>query len=147
LKVYLDACALNRLTDDPSQSRIRAEAEAVEEILRRIESASVRWIASTVLRFELSRNPDHKRRRETSGLLLFAKELYAPSAECVDRARTLEALGYGALDAVHLACAEEVYCDVFLTTDDRLIRRAQSGTGNLKGEVMNPVEFLERPMR
>ena len=34
LRVYLDACCLNRLTDDQSQARIHNEAEAVEGVLR-----------------------------------------------------------------------------------------------------------------
>ena len=33
MRVYLDACALNRLSDDQSQPRIRAESEAVQQIL------------------------------------------------------------------------------------------------------------------
>ncbi len=33
-RIYLDACALNRLTDDQSQSRIQAQAEAVEGVQR-----------------------------------------------------------------------------------------------------------------
>jgi len=34
-KIYLDACCINRLTDDQTQRRIREEAGAIELILRR----------------------------------------------------------------------------------------------------------------
>jgi hypothetical protein len=33
MKIYLDACCVNRLTDEQSQARIRQEAEAIERIL------------------------------------------------------------------------------------------------------------------
>jgi len=46
MKIYLDACCLNRLTDDQAQLRIRREAEAVEQILRRMRDGEIRWIAS-----------------------------------------------------------------------------------------------------
>jgi hypothetical protein len=39
LRLYLDACCLNRLTDDQSQSRVRNEAETVERILLQTKSS------------------------------------------------------------------------------------------------------------
>ena len=41
MKIYLDACCLNRLTDDQSQSRIAEEAEAVERILRLLRDGEI----------------------------------------------------------------------------------------------------------
>ena len=41
VRVYLDACCLNRLTDDQSQARIRDEAAAVENILRLVRDGEV----------------------------------------------------------------------------------------------------------
>jgi len=41
------------------------------------------------------------------------------------------------MDAFHLACAETMKCDYFLTVDDRLIRRYK---GSL--QVKNPVELI-----
>jgi hypothetical protein len=48
LRVYLDTCAINRLTDDPSQVRIRLEAEAVEFFFRQLRGGRVSWIASSI---------------------------------------------------------------------------------------------------
>lgn len=135
MRVYLDACALSRLTDDPSQGRIKAEAEAVEAVLRRADSGNIQWLASAVLQLELSKNPDWDRRRETLA------EIIVPAAATVGRANQLQSLGHGAFDALHLACAEGASADAFLTTDDRLIRRAQGGIGNVLVRVMNPIEF------
>ena len=37
MKIYLDACCLNRPFDDQSQDRVRLEAEAILLILGRLE--------------------------------------------------------------------------------------------------------------
>ena len=42
MKIYLDTCALNRLTDDQTQPRILAEAKALERILDMVSSGKVR---------------------------------------------------------------------------------------------------------
>jgi hypothetical protein len=40
MRVYLDACCLNRPFDDRSQDRIRLEAEAVLAIIERVETGA-----------------------------------------------------------------------------------------------------------
>jgi hypothetical protein len=60
----------------------------------------------------------------------------------VARAEELEALGFGDFDALHLACAERGGAAVFLTTDDRLLRRASRHAGEMHLRVMNPVSWL-----
>jgi hypothetical protein len=50
----------------------------------------------------------------------------------------LEKQGFKAVDALHLACAESVGIDYFLTCDDKVAKR-------YKGQPMvvcNPVEFI-----
>jgi predicted nucleic acid-binding protein len=58
------------------------------------------------------------------------------------RALQLEALGFGAVDALHLACAESTKADVLLTTDDGLLRLAARFAGQLRVRVANPVTWL-----
>jgi predicted nucleic acid-binding protein len=41
-----------------------------------------------------------------------------------ERGKVLEILGFGAFDALHIACAESAGAEVFLTTDDSLRLRA-----------------------
>ena len=124
MKIYLDSCAVNRLTDDPSQTRIRLEAEAVTEIIRLISEGLVQWSASKALATELSGNPDADKLDRALGLLDRAGPLTPHTATAEHRARTLAALGYGFFDAIHLACAEEAGAHALLTTDDRFIRKA-----------------------
>ena len=51
-------------------------------------------------------------------------------------------LGFTLYDALHLAFAEASDATVFLTTDDRLLRKAISYAGNIKVRVSNPVTWL-----
>ena len=74
MKLYLDACCLNRLTDDQSQLRIRKEAEAVELILGRIQAGEIQWISIDALADEIDRNPHVERRLENAALLAIASE-------------------------------------------------------------------------
>jgi hypothetical protein len=62
LKIYLDVCCLGRLTDDHSQTRVRDEAEAIEQILRLVRLGDAEWIGSPAVLAEVSRNPDSDRR-------------------------------------------------------------------------------------
>jgi predicted nucleic acid-binding protein len=54
------------------------------------------------------------------------------------RAEQLEHNGVKAVDALHVACAEAVGSDYFLTCDKRLINRCST----LTMKVMNPVDFV-----
>ena len=142
MKVYLDACALNRLTDDQSQRRIHEEAEAVEAVFKMIWKQQVDWSASTALVAEAKRNPDLAKRHDSIALLSHAHSVDSPRASTILRSQQLRGLGYGTFDALHLACAEQAAVDVVLTTDDRLIRRAARNPVNPVIPVLNPVDWL-----
>ena len=143
LRLYLDACCLSRLTDDQRQARVRAEAGAVERIMRMIREGVASWVSSTVLSIEVSRNPDRDRRREAEALLSFADELFVPEGADANRAQQIEELGFTAFDALHLACAERLAAEVFLTTDDVLLRRARRVGDALHVRVENPISWYQ----
>lgn len=64
----------------------------------------------------------------------------------ISRGKQLEVLGFKELDALHLACAESGSVDIFLTTDDRLLRGAKRNNSFLRVRVENPyVWFQEVP--
>lgn len=142
MRVYLDACCLNRLTDDQSQARIREEAEAIEGVFRLIQEKQVIWVSSTVLEIEINRNPDEERWHDVAALLAFADEVVSPSSKTAERAISLQELGFGAFDALHLASAEDE-ADLFLTTDDALLRRARRHSQELRIRVQNPVSWYQ----
>lgn len=141
MRIYLDACCLSRLTDDQKQPRVRAEAEAVENIMRMVREGLATWVGSTILNIEVSRNPDPDRRRDAEALLTFANEIFVPQRAEADRARHIERLGFSPFDALHLASAEQGGADVLLTTDDGLLHRARRSLGLLHIRVENPVSW------
>jgi hypothetical protein len=54
MTIYLDTCALNRLTDDLSSPRVRREAQAVAQILDLVDAGKLLFLSSTVLEYEIS---------------------------------------------------------------------------------------------
>jgi predicted nucleic acid-binding protein len=60
----------------------------------------------------------------------------------LDSAEELTELGFPLADAVHLAAARHFAVDVFLTVDDRLLRRARRFAGRLAVRVIDPVTLI-----
>jgi predicted nucleic acid-binding protein len=135
------------MTDDQSQSRIQTEAEAVERVLHLIWNGEAEWKASIVLEAEIRRNPNGAGRNDALRLISLAGELLRPHRVSIERARALEALGYGAFDALHLACAEQATVDVLLTTDDRFIKQVARRLGKPTIRVLNPVNWMQEMRR
>jgi hypothetical protein len=143
MKVYLDACCLNRLTDDQTQRRIREEAEAVERTLRRVRAGEIQWVSSAALTDEINRNPHLARRLENAALMTLASETIEMNEDTARRARDLQTAGYGAFGALHLACAEAARVDVLLTTDDGFVRKANRADGRPRAAVRNPLSWSQ----
>ncbi|MQA92825.1 MAG: hypothetical protein GEU90_21815 [Gemmatimonas sp.] len=61
----------------------------------------------------------------------------------IARAEELEALGFADFDALHIACAERGGADLFLTTDDRLLRSGERHRSQLRIRVLNPIYWLD----
>ena len=143
MRIYFDVCCLSRLTDDQAQMRVRHEAQAIEKLMALVFNQSAIWIASAAMRAEISRNPDPERQRDAMDMLSFAQEFISLNKGVIERAHVLESFGFAAFDSLHLAYAKFAHVDVFLTTDDRLLRRAQRGVGRLTIRVVNPLSLLE----
>ena len=142
MKVYLDACCLNRPFDDQSQPRVRLETEAILLVLEKFHQSEWQWVASDALLFEVSQNPDAENRQRARSLLSGAHEQIAINDDVLSRAEQFEQAGLDAYDALHLALAELSVADVLLTTDDRFIKLVQRE--NLTTlRVANPVRWLE----
>ena len=135
---------MSRLTDDQSQARVLREAEAIEQLIGFATGALNEWIGSVVLDAEISRNPASERRADAEALLSFVEQVVKLNDGIVARGRTLQAEGFSEFDALHIACAESAHVDVFLTTDDRLVRRANRLQSGLAVRVLNPLSFLDR---
>lgn len=144
MKIYLDVCCLNRPFDDQSQERIRLESEAVLLILSRVQSKDWVWYSSDLVLDEIEQTPDINRRERVIQLNTHANHVYHLHDEDVFRAKDLTGYGFSSMDALHLACAESCDVDVFLTTDDSLLRQASQLGEQLQINVENPLAWLIR---
>jgi len=142
-KIYLDVCCLNRPFDDQTQARIRLEAEAVLMILTQCESGDWEWIGSEVIELEINQTPDLDRRRRVWLLASHAHRSVVVGKSEIERAQQFEAWSISAFDALHLACAESGGADVFLTTDDKLLRKSAVHAKQLRVRVENPLQWLK----
>lgn len=140
--IYLDVCCLNRTLDDLEQFRIRIEAEAVTEITQNCEDGKWILMNSDIIEFEVSRHSDSFKQEQVKSILNLAK-IYIKLTENIDlRAEELMKLSFKYHDALHLAFAEARGADVFLTTDDRLLKKAKQSSNIFRIKVENPTIWL-----
>lgn len=139
--IYLDTCCLNRPYDDQSQPRIQLEASAVLAILQRVTSGEVQLANSNVLQFEIHRIADQTRRNGILHFLSYSSSFQALTSAIGQRGIELNHLGFKRIDALHLATAEVMKADTFLTTDDQFLRCAARHYAHLTISVLNPVQF------
>ena len=140
--VYLDVCCLNRPFDDQTQARIRLESEAVLLVLAKVEAGQVGWVSSDIVEYELGKMADRERWQRVMLMTRMAHDVVRLDKGIQERAHTIARLGFGGMDALHLASAEKAGADAFLTTDDRLIRLAAKVSSGLQVPVFNPVVWI-----
>ena len=140
-RIYLDACCLNRPFDDQTQPRIALETQAILTILSQCESG---WklITSAALVEELDQTPDLERLKNVKMILAIAKIKVISSQFIEGRSTEIQKLGFSGYDATHIASAERSQADIFLTTDDRLIKKAQYNAQLIHVDIDNPVQWL-----
>ncbi|MBC5793683.1 MAG: PIN domain-containing protein [Sphaerospermopsis kisseleviana] len=141
-KIYLDVCCLNRPFDDQSQPRIYLESQSVITIINQCQSGNWKLINSTALIAELNQTPDLERLKNVKKMLSIAKIKVINSHFIETRSTELQQLGFSSYDATHIASAERSNADVFLTTDDRLIKKAKTNSQLVNVRVDNPVQWL-----
>ena len=143
MKIYMDVCCLCRPFDDDRQARVRMEAEAVKIILSKIKVGEWSGVKSSITDYEISMNPDMEKKIEVM-LLANGMDFNIVLSEADrERGRELQRLGYKGIDAMHIACAERAGADVFLTTDDNILKLVNRH-GQVNLAVENPLRWLER---
>jgi hypothetical protein len=142
MRIYLDACCVNRPYDDQKQDRIRLQAEAILLIMHHCRKQEWEWIGSEVLNFEIEQIPDLEKKNRVE--LLLSPVSHVIPLQDVERKRgkELEALGFHAFDALHIACAESGKADILLTTDDKFLKKGSTYADKLKIRVKDPVSWL-----
>lgn len=141
-KVYLDVCCLNRPFNDQTQDRIRFEAEAVLSVMTRVENGELLSVSSTVVQTEINNNSNQELKLRLQELASAASEFITVEDKQLLRSYELQKIGFHPFDALHIACAETAGADLFLTTDDRLLRLARRTRDQLMVRVANPASWL-----
>ena len=142
-KIYLDVCCWNRPFDDQTQARVHLEAEAVLAVVSEIEGGQLQLLHSEVVDLEIANAPDVKRRERLQTLFPRRHRYVRHEPQMSVRALELEQRGFSGIDALQLACAEAAGADVFLTTDDRLLRLAARHADFLRVRVANPLAWMQ----
>lgn len=135
LRFYLDSCCYNRPFDDQSQLRIYYESWAVFTLILRGWFGFCDLIGSDILLLEL--------RHRLLPLMLYSNvREVVPYDEAIRRRaeQIRNATNIKTMDSLHLASAEAGKADIFLTTDDRLIKA--SAKISLSCWVTSPLTYF-----
>lgn len=141
MRIYFDACSLQRPLDDRSQLRINIEAEAVLTILRLVEAGHLAMLSSEALEFETDRIPDQYRKAQMTEMLKLATKVIQLNDEIEALADNLIQAGIKPLDALHLASASLANTDYFCTCDDRLLKKVKN-LKTLLTKIVSPLELV-----
>ena len=141
MKIYIDNCCYNRPFDDQRQPRIREETDAIAAIIIRAETIGDIILGSDVLLFEIGKIKDANKRAEIfSTFNRYVKEKLSADEKIFRRANEIMSVSnVKQMDALHLASTEFGDADIFLTTDDKLIRACKNLS--LRMKVCNPVSY------
>ena len=142
MRIYLDVCCLCRPFDDHSQDKIRLESEAVLTVIDHGQANNWVLLTSDVTEVEISKIPAADKRQKIQLLFTLLHPVIAVDENIEKRAIELEETGFKPFDALHVACAEKGKADIFLTTDDGLLKKGFQNKGKLKIQVANPVIWL-----
>lgn len=139
MRIYLDNCCFNRPFDDQRSVRIRIETEAKIFIQSKIIQKEIELVWSYILDYENKFNPFEERK---NAIQLWKKHAVAyvdENEKILETALKLTNYKMKPKDALHVACAVNLRCPYFLTTDDILIKKGK----NLKNiEIINPVDYI-----
>ncbi len=141
MRVYLDNCIFNRPFDDQSSDRIRSETEAIRIIFDKVSDGSIDIVWSSVLAFEIEQNPHRDRLEWIAAWEVYAIVDVEETESVLAEAKILLEFGLKKLDAIHIASGGLGLADYFVTTDDRILKKA-SLISSIK--ICGPQDFINR---
>ena len=143
MKIYMDVCCLNRPFDDQNQDRIHLEAESVLSILSFVEKGKWHLLNSDAILYEINKIPDTEKKIKVRLVISLVKECIQLNKKIFERAEQIQKIGVKSFDALHVACAEAGKADIFLTTDDQLLKKLRQHSDKIKVKAANPLEWVE----
>src|SRR5690606_26278315 len=141
MRVYFDICAIQRPLDDPSQTRVRLEAEAILTLIELCESGRLDLVVSAAHEIENGQNPYPERHAHAADVLALARHRVPTGDDVARRAAAYAEAGLARLDALHLAAAVAAGAAFFCTTDDHLLRRGRDLDTN-ETAVVSPLDLI-----
>lgn len=144
MRIYLDMCCFNRPYDDQAQSRIRIETEAKVVIQQKIKNAECELLWSSILDFECAKNPFEEHRIAILNWRNIASAMIMADKSVLERATSLMTCGVGKYDALHVACSIAGGAELFVTTDDRLLKCLRAADGIVAMLPQDALAFLEK---
>lgn len=140
-RVYLDTCAWCRPFDDPSHPRIRRESDALVEIFKKVDSGEVEIIDSSALHAEISMITPKIKEETVLSLVKHVTSRFAVVTDNIEKlaAELMKTCAIDAMDALHIAVAIENEAELFITTDDIILNKANC-ISTYKITVKNPCE-------
>ena len=146
MRIYLDVCCLFRPFDeDRTQDRICRESDAISAIVRLCNEEGWKMLASEMIDFEMAGATNIRTAQRIGEFFPFTTERVMLTVDADSRAAFFQQNGVDVMDSYHLALAEAGKADVFLTTDDRLLRKAKRL--GLRCRTENPETWLEEVLR
>jgi predicted nucleic acid-binding protein len=112
-----------------------------------IETGDIEWVCSEAVDLETDKNSDEEKKDRVRQICRKASEYIKLTDGIENRAITLEASGFGAFDAMHLATAESAHAEVLFTTDQKFERLAARRRKNLGVSVVNPLQWVKERCR
>ena len=140
MRIYLDNCCFNRPYDDQSQLTISMETQAKLNIQDMIRDKELELVSSDMLHYEVHNSPYEIQERAISEFLKKNVSYYVgdnKQDEVEELASEIMKTGVKYKDACHVASAIIAECEVFLTTDKRLLKYQTD-----KIKIMNPIDFI-----
>ena len=141
MKIYLDNCLFNRPFDEQSHIRIRIETEAKLAIQEEIRRGTYQLIWSYILDYENSKNPFRERQEQIIKWKKYAITDIEENTDIIKTALLLNSKGLQKMDSLHIACAIFAKADYFLTTDDKVIKKANAIT---ELEISDLINFIKK---
>lgn len=105
--------------------RIRLESEAKLKIQEEIRSGKFQLVWSYILDYENNQNPYQERKVRIERWKEYAISNIEETSELIETASLLNQKGIQKIDSLHIACAILSKSEYFLTTDDKILRRAK----------------------
>ena len=141
-KLYLDLCVYNRPFDNQRQERIALETSIFIYILEKTEGGEYNLVLSDALIFENRKNPHFLKMKRIESYFNLAKECVEIDKSVIKRAIELRDRGISDLDALHIALAEKIRVDYFITCDDKLLKTCKKISDIVKIKVVSLTEFI-----